>query len=82
MLVCFKNLKSMEEKIKKTIKLIKTQRICRLKKSPVFSSGVKDFIVKSPAAIIGRIKRIKSQSIPLEIFFAEFCAYFITILNI
>jgi hypothetical protein len=60
----------MKEKIKKTAKDNMTQIICLLKKSPAFSSVVKDFIVTSPAKIIGIIKKTSSQSILLRAFSA------------
>ena len=70
--VRFKKRKSIKEKIKKTAKDIRIQIICLLKKSPAFSSGVKDFIVTSPAKIIGIIKATSNQSILLRAFSAMF----------
>lgn len=68
--VRFKKRKSIKEKIKKTAKDITTQITCLLKKSPVTSSGAKDFIVTNPAATIGKMKQTSSQSILLSAFSA------------
>ena len=70
--VRFKNRKSISEKTKNTTREITTQIICLSKKSIAPSSGVKDFMVTSPASTIGKRKATSNQSIPLEIFFTEF----------
>jgi len=66
--VCFKKRKSIKEKRKNTAKDRITQIICLPKKLSVDSSGVKDFIVTSPAPIIGIIKKTNNQSILLIAF--------------
>jgi len=66
--VCFKNRKSIKEKMKKTEREIAIQTICRLKKSPAPSSDANDRIVTSPAARIGKTKKRSSQSILLKVF--------------
>ena len=58
--------------IKKTEKPTRIQTTCLLKNSLVFSNGVKLFMVTNPAAIIGSIKKTKSQSMPFPIFFSVF----------
>jgi hypothetical protein len=73
--VCFKNPKSINEKIKKTAKQIASQIIC-FSKNPPELSAEKDFIVTSPAPTIGKIKKTRSQSIPLEIFLMACCIFF------
>src|SRR3989344_322545 len=64
---------SMNENKKKTPKESEIHTACRVKKSPVSSSGANDFMVKSPARVIGTTNKTNSQSIPLEIFFIGFC---------
>src|SRR3990167_7324683 len=68
--VCLKKRKSMKAKIKKTVKDIATQIICRLKKSPPLSASAKDFIVTSPPATTGRMKKTSNQSILCRTFSA------------
>src|ERR1035437_4105207 len=68
--VRFKKRKSIKEKIKKTANDSIIQIIFLLKKPPAFSVEEKLFIVTSPAATIGRIKKTSIQSILLRAFSA------------
>src|SRR3989338_2212975 len=68
--VCFKKRKSIKAKIKKTAKNTATQIICRLKKFPSLSASAKDFIVTSPPATTGRMKKTSNQSILCRTFSA------------
>lgn len=69
-LVRFKKRKSMKENEKNKENDISIQIICLLKKVPPSSKGEKDFMVTSPARVIGKIKKTNIQSIRLRTFSA------------
>src|SRR5579859_2731015 len=68
--VLLRKRKSIKEKIKKMEKDKSTQMTCLPKKFPTDSAGVKDFMVSSPAVMIGKIKKTSTKSILLRTFSA------------